>query len=99
MEAWGVADDWKLIMWLMAVPAFYYQLCMSTHAASVVEHTIYERFRKAMLSHVDFGKQLLAFPESAPELRREALQEIADTLKSIAATLRLDASDSEPDLR
>jgi len=88
-EAWGVVDDWQLVMWLMAVAAFYYQLRMSVNAASAVERTMYERHRKAMTSHVDFANQLLAFPKVPPELRREALQRIVVTLEGIAATLRL----------
>ena len=65
-EVWGIVDDWQLIMWLMAVPAFYYQLRMSTGVANVVERTMYERYRAAMLTHVDFGHQLLAFPTVPP---------------------------------
>lgn len=91
--AWGIVDDWQLIMWLLAVAAFYYQLRMSANAASVVESTMYERLRKAMLSHVDFGNQLLAFPKVPPELQREALQKTVITLEAIAATLKLDVGD------
>jgi hypothetical protein len=89
-EAWGVDDDWQLMMWLMAVPAFYYRLRMSVNAANVVERTGYERLRKAMLSHVDFGKQFVALAEVPPEMQRETLEKIMVTLKSTAATLRLD---------
>lgn len=96
-EAWTLVDDWQLIMWLMAVAAFYYQLRTSVNAASaverIVERTMYERLRKAMLSHVDFGNQLLALPKVAPEQRREALQKTVVTLESINATLKLDISD------
>ena len=98
-EPWGIADDWQLIMWLMAVVAFYYQLRMSVDSASAVERAMYKRHRKAMLRHVDFGNKLLAFPKVPPELRREALQNAAVTLEGIVATLRLDVSDFEPDLR
>ena len=86
-EAWGVADDWQLIMWFMTVEAFYYQLRISVNAASVIERTRFERLGKAMRSHVDFGNQLLAFPKVPPELQREALQKFVVTLKSIVATL------------
>lgn len=92
-EAWGIADDWQLIMWLLAVPAFYYQLRMSLNAASVVESTMYGRLRKAMLSHVDVGNRFLALPEVAPELQLEALQNTVVMLRTIAATLKLDVSD------
>ena len=89
-EVWDVADDWQLIMWLMAVPAFYYQLRMSTGTANVVERAKYERLRAAMLIHVDFGYQLAAVP---PELDIEALRKIVATAESIKATLKLDVSD------
>jgi hypothetical protein len=92
-EAWTIADDWQLIMWLLAVLAFHYQLLMSVNTANAVERSLYERLRKAMLSHVDFGNQLLAFPKVTPELRREALQKTVVTLDSIIATLTLDISD------
>jgi len=86
-EAWNIADDWQLIMWLMAVPAFYYQLRMSLDAASPIERVKYEGLRKAMLRHVDFGKQLVAFPDVPPDQRLETLRNIMNFLKSIAAIL------------
>jgi hypothetical protein len=93
VKAWGPADDWQLIMWLLAVLAFYCQLRVSLGTGTVVERTSLERHREAMQRHVDFGKQLLAFPEVAPDLRVEALQRAADTLKDMAAMLKLDVSD------
>jgi hypothetical protein len=96
-EAWGIADEWQLIMWLMAVPAFYYQLRMSLSAASVAESGKYERLRKAMLSHVDFANQLVAFPNVPPEKQIDALMKITVLLESIAATLTGDVGEFEPD--
>jgi hypothetical protein len=90
---WGIADDWQLIMWLMAVPAFYYQLRISLGLANVVEQAMSERLRTAMTKHVEFGKQLLALPSAAEEQRFGALQEVVATLEGITATLRLDARD------
>lgn len=95
--AWGVVDEWQLPMWLMAVPAFYYQLRKSTHVASPAERTMYKAIRKAMASHVDFGNQLFAFPKALPELQLEALQRIVVTLEGIAATLTVDANKLELD--
>ena len=89
---WGLADDWQLIMWLLAVPAFYYQLRMSLHSANVVECAVYEKLRASMLSHVKFGNQLLAFPNVSPELRMQALQEFRVTLEGIVTTLKLDVN-------
>jgi hypothetical protein len=87
---WSIADDWQLIMWLLAVPTFYYQLRISLHAASMVERPMYEKLRAAMANHVAFGKQLLAFPAVSRELRLQALQETVVTLESIISTLHLD---------
>ena len=67
---WGLADDWQLIMWLLAVPAFHYQLLMSLHSANVVECAMYEKLRASMLSHVKFGNQLATFQNVSPELNR-----------------------------
>lgn len=86
-KPWGFADDWQLIMWLMAVGAFYYRLRMSINAASVVERKQYERYRRVMMRHVDFGKQILAFPRVPPELGSKALLKIADFMERSAAIL------------
>jgi hypothetical protein len=66
---WSFADDWQLIMWLLAVPAFYYQLRISLHLANAVEVAMHEKLRVAMGSHVAFGKQVLAFPSVPKDLR------------------------------
>jgi hypothetical protein len=87
---WSIADDWQLIMWLLAVPAFYYQLRISLGLANAVERAMSERLRTAKTSHVAFGKQLLAFPSVPRDLRLQALQETIVTLEGIVATLHLD---------
>src|SRR5580765_6442040 len=38
------ADDWQLIMWFMAVTAFYYELRISLRAANTVERAMYGNF-------------------------------------------------------
>jgi hypothetical protein len=70
-EAWGAADDWQLTMWLMAVPAFYYQLRISAGVADAVDRTAYKRLREAMTSHVAWGHQLLGLPKLPPEQQIE----------------------------
>jgi hypothetical protein len=87
---WSIADDWQLIMWLLAVPAFYYQLRISLRVANAVERAMYEKLRTAMASHVAFGKQLLAFPAVPSELKLQALQETVVTLETIVSTLHSD---------
>jgi hypothetical protein len=54
---------------------------------------MYERIRKAMLDHVDFGNQLVAFPKLPLELQKEALQKALVTLETIISTLKLDVKD------
>lgn len=93
-QEWSIVDDWQLVMWLLAVPAFYYQLRISLCAASNVERARYETLRKVMASHVAFGKQLLAFPAVPPELIIQALQKIDGTIKSMISALRLDTRTS-----
>jgi hypothetical protein len=96
VHEWSLTDDWQLIMWLLAVPAFYFRLRISLRAANEVEHTIYENLRTAMTSHVAFGKQLLAFPAVPQELRLQALQETVVTLQSIVSTLLMDPPPKSP---
>jgi hypothetical protein len=62
-DEWSMVDDWQLVMWLMAVNAFYYQLRISLRAANTAEQAMCGKLRTAMASHVAFGKQLIAFPE------------------------------------
>ena len=90
IEKWNIADYWQLCMWNLAVLAFYYRLLISTNAASEVDTKMHEQLGEAMTAHVDFGKQLLAFAKTPPELRIEALQKMHDMLETIAATLKVE---------
>ena len=99
-DSWGPADEWQLIMWLLAVLAFYYQLRVSIKAANVVEQASCQRVAKAMSNHREFGKRLSAvmatFLTRSPESQVEALQSLSATLALTAATLRPDVSDFKP---
>jgi hypothetical protein len=87
---WSIVDDWQLIMWLLAVPTFYYQLRISLGAANNVERAKHERLRTAIARHVAFGNQLLAFPTVPQEMKLQAFQEIGVALKTILSTLHPD---------
>ena len=89
-DEWGFADDWQLIMWLMAVNAFYYQLRISLCTANMVERTMFGKLRAAMTSHVAFGKQVIALPEVPRDLGIQALQDMVVTLEGTISTLNLD---------
>ena len=45
LDEWSIADDWRLIMWLLAVLAFYYQLRISHRAANTVERVMHGEIR------------------------------------------------------
>jgi hypothetical protein len=87
LEAWNVVDYWQLIMWNLAVVAFYYQILISTNAANKAELEKYRDVKEAMTSHISFGNQLVAFSTMPEGGRGEALKRIVDTLNSMIATL------------
>jgi hypothetical protein len=87
LEAWNVVDYWQLLMWNLAVVAFYYQMLISTNEANEAELAKYRDVREAMTSHISFGNQLVAFSTMSEEGRAEALKRIVDTLDSMVATL------------
>lgn len=86
--AWTIVDDWQSIMWLLAVPTFYYQLLISTGVASHLDHDRCKRLRRVMLSHVDFGKKLVNFPKQSRELQLEAVENLSATATDMAAILK-----------
>jgi hypothetical protein len=86
-EAWTIADDWQLIMWLVAVPAFHSRLCMSIDNEDQVARATYSKLREAMDGVVGFGWQLVAFPKTPPDTQTKALQNILDTIKTVSTLL------------
>jgi len=90
VHLWTVADDWQLVMWLLAVPAFYNRLLISLEVASRVERAKYTRLQAAMASYVEYGKQLLALPKLSPDAQVQAFLGLAPTLEGIVARLQLD---------
>jgi hypothetical protein len=90
---WSMVDDWQLIMWLLSVPAFYYQLRISLGIANTVERVMHEKILTAMEGHVAYGKALVAVSAVPPAQISQALQEIVGMLKSIVSTLHLDPRD------
>lgn len=97
LNEWSIADDWQLMMWLMGVLAFYYQLRISLRAANTVERAMYKKLYTAMASHVVFGNQLVAAAAVPRELRIQALKEIGVTLDSMLSALQLDPRAFIPD--
>ena len=86
-EAWTIADDWQLSMWMSAVLAFYFLLRATIDHDDEVARVAYEKLREAMDRVVNFGNQPVALADTPPELRMEALQKILQTLDSVSAAL------------
>jgi hypothetical protein len=87
-DAWNVADEWQLMLWLMAVPAFFYKMRIERGIASAKEAEKYNWNLLAMEHHGTFAKQVLAFPSLPEHLRIQGLQEISATLQTTAASLK-----------
>ena len=89
-EPWTHVDDWQLIMWLLSVPAFYSLLCTSLDPKDAAARQKYEKIKKAMDRHVEFGWEFVAFskapPSELPGLLNSLLK-LMDSLKSVATFL------------
>jgi hypothetical protein len=92
-ETWSIADSWQLIMWNLAVLAFYYQLREAIGAANVVELEMLERFRDSINVHVAFGRNLIALTTLPPEEQRRALINALENWTIIAKKLQLSVGD------
>jgi hypothetical protein len=87
-EAWTIADDWQLIMWLLAVPAFHSLLCTSIDPENQVAREKYWKLRKAMDGFVNFGKQLVTFSQTTQEINLQLeLSRLLATLKKVSDIL------------
>jgi hypothetical protein len=85
---WNVADEWQLVLWLMAVPAFFYKMRIERGVADATEAEKYNRTLLTMEHHRTFGKQMLAFPSLPEHLRIQGLQKMSATLETMAASLK-----------
>jgi len=94
-DAWAVTDEWQLIMWMLAVPAFHSLLTAIDHDDDVARAT-YCRLREAMDGVIIFGKELVAFADTPPELRAEALQKASQALDGVSSALNAVAQSPSP---
>jgi hypothetical protein len=88
--AWTHVDNWQLIMWLLAVPAFYWLLCLSLNPNDQVAKQRHGRLMKAIDRHAGFGRELVAFSKKMPLEPTEmldGLQKLMESLKSVSAFL------------
>ena len=84
---WTFADDWQLTQWLMAVPAFYYQLLISLRIAKKTEIVKFDELRKAMMNHVEFANHLITFSNAQPAIFSEVLEKSITILDKITLLL------------
>jgi hypothetical protein len=89
-EPWQLADDWQLVMWLMAVSAFYYQLCVSVDAATIVEKRAHQNHMQAMHEWHNVAKAFIGFSKVPSDQRLDAIKQIADMVKKVGDILPLD---------
>ncbi len=97
VDIWGVVDDWQLIMWLLAVPAFFYELCMTLNPTDAEARIMYERHRVAMEQHHGFANQLIAIPCVRDTEMLEAWRRLSTTLEGIVTTLHPEGKGKKPD--
>jgi hypothetical protein len=83
-------DNWQLILWNLAVLAFYYEMLVATRTANAVQSKRHEQTGKAIGAHIEFGNQLVAFAKTLPELQIEALRKCAETAVTIGALLKVE---------
>jgi hypothetical protein len=87
VNPWNFVDEWQLIMWLIAVPAFAYQLRISRKTASINEINTYENLKKAIRTHTELGNQLLSLTNTPKNRQKEALTHLSETLKKLIEIL------------
>jgi hypothetical protein len=89
-HSWTVADTFELMMWLVAVPAFYSLLRGSLDPTDKVQCWNYRKLLRAMDGIGEFGKRLLDVANSgpAPESQMEAFCSVSASMRAVAAVLK-----------
>ena len=91
-EPWQFADHWQLVMWLLAVSAFYYQLCVSVDSEAIVEEKVHQHHMRAMHEWHNVAKAFIGFSEVPSDQILNAIKEISDMVKKVQDTLSFDAN-------
>jgi hypothetical protein len=86
---WGIADEWQLIMWVTAVPTFFWLLGSQLDPTNKAAAAVYLKLRAGMDAVVALGHSLLEFTRSSNDLKvlGERAQAIADSAHIAVATL------------
>jgi hypothetical protein len=90
VQVWSIADEWRLIMWTLAVPAFHSLLLSVLNPEDVVSRETHKRLTQAMAGFLVFGKELATMGEPTQDLTvlRQKLQRALDVAHGVIATLR-----------
>ena len=86
---WTIVDTFELMMWLLAVPAFYSLLRASLDPRDELQRWNYRRLLRAIDGIVQFSRRLLDVPNAGPELesRMEAFRSVSASLKAVSTVL------------
>ena len=87
-QAWGIADTYQLMIWLLAVPAFYSLLCLSFDPTDEVQRWNHRRLMRAIDGIADFARRLLDVPAAPRKLQLEAWMKANSSLKTVSAILK-----------
>lgn len=85
---WDIADEWQMIMWMLAVQSFYYRLCMEMKVGDVekIRENVL-RMDEAMNEHVGYGKLMVAAGSGPASQFVEKLAEIGVACNRIVELL------------
>ena len=92
-QAWNIADEWQLIMWSVAVPAFYCLLQSALNPEDVVSRETHYKLKQAMDGIVKLGNELVAIstPSNLPHDLTALSQKVhkaMDVAHGVIATLQ-----------
>jgi hypothetical protein len=90
INPWGIADQWQLIHWHLAVSAFHYRLRRATGPTNLVEDRASQNVESALLQNIAFARALMAFPSLSAEQHLGELKRLSEFLENILKTLRLE---------
>jgi len=83
---WNVSDEWQLIMWMTAVPTFYWQLHSSLDPGNEGARETYIKLRQGMDGIIRLGEELLALLRT-PRDFETALQNTRPLVASLARVI------------
>jgi hypothetical protein len=89
LSPWAIADEWQLIMWVTAVPTFFWLLRSQLDPTNEAAAAVYLKLRAGMDAVVALGHSLLEFTRSPNDLKvlGERVQAIIESGRIAVATL------------